>query len=649
MKEGEHMATNSINSTSSLLRLTGLGGSGLDTDTIVKQLMTAEKVPLNKLYQKRQLAEWKTDAYREITNKLRELKDTYFNTAKASSNIMSTSSFKKYTGTSTNSSYVTVSGNAEAVAGSHKVTVVSLASAGQAAGTAGVTDNLTGNAIEDDAYNLSGKSFNITLDGVSHEIQLGDYSSSKDTIGTQLQSLIDTAFGEGKITVDYDTSTKKLSFQSNTDNGTGRITLSSGKSSGLESLGFSSGATNRLDIYKSLEDLSTSFKNDLTFSSNGKLKFTINSKEFTFDKSESLAGMMNKINADADAKVTMMYDETTDKITITAKQTGAGANILIGTEQTGNFFGSGSASGIGTGNATTKSGQDASAIIDGQMITRSSNTFTLNGTTYTLVKKHENISTDSETVTLTPNVDEVYNNIKGFVDKYNEIISFINGKTTEKYDRDYQPLTSDEKEAMSEDEITTWETKAKTGLLRNDPMLQNIAYNLRKALYDSIDGVKTRLPDIGITTGEYYENGKLVINETKLKAAIADNPEAVSELFTKSAEKSYSASNTAALRSERYNTEGLANRISDILDDNIRTTNGKGLLLLKAGAEGDSTQYTSTLYEEIDDYDDAISAMVGRLNDKETAYYAKFTALEKYISQMSAQSSWISSQFGSSS
>lgn len=645
------MAVNSLNTYSN--RISGLSGSGIDTDAIVKQLMTAEKIPLNKLYQKKQLAQWRQDAYRDISNKLRDLKDTYFNIAKPSSNLMSSSSYIKYTGTSSNSAYVTVSGNADAIAGSHTVSVISLATAGRAISTGRVTDALTGNAIADGDYNLSGKTMKITLDGVTREITLGDYSASEDTIGTELQTLVNNAFGknasgENKITVNYDTSTKKLTFDAT--GGASRVTLSKGTpNDGLAALGFTSGATNKLDIGKSLESLSTSFANDLTFNSDGKLKFTINSKEFTFDKSTSLYSMMNTINADTDAKVNMKYDETTDQFVITAKQLGYGENINIGTVQSGNFFGAGGASGIGTGNATTIQGNDASAKIDGQLVTRGSNTFTLNGTTYNLIKAHTNPAAESETVSLSTNTDDIFNNIKGFIDKYNEIIAGINLKLTEKYDRNYLPLTDEQKESMSDDEIKTWETKAKTGLLHNDPMLQSVLYDMRRALSDSVEGVSSRLSDIGITTGAYYENGKLIINETKLKAAISADPDSVSKLFTQEAENSYAESNTSVLRAERYKTEGLANRLSDILDDNIRTTNGKGLFLQKAGLEGDSTQYTSTIYLQIGEYDDDISAWITKLNDKQNAYYAKFTAMEKYISQMNAQSSWLSSQFSGSS
>ena len=645
------MATNSINSTSSLMRLTGLGGSGLDTVSIVKQLMAAEKVPLTKLYQKRQLTEWKQDAYRDMTNKLRELKDTYFNVAKSSSNLMSTTSFKKFTGTTTNNAYVTVSGNAESVAGSHTVSITSIATAGKAVSTDavfdGVTDELVGNTIGEGDYNLSGKTLKITLDGITRGITLGDYSSTKDTIGDKIQSLVKTAFGTNKIVVGY-TADHKLTFD--TTGGAGRVTLSSGTTNdGLTALGFSSGATNRLDTSKSLDSLKTSFVNDLTFNSDGKLKFTINSKEFTFDKSVSLASMMNTINADADAKVNIKYDETTDKFVINANQLGKGDNISISTTQGGNFFGDNSASLIKTGSATTSEGSDAKAKIDEVDIVRSSNTFALNGVTYTLVKAHTTPATESETVSLSMNTDEVYNNIKGFVDKYNEIISNINTKLTEKYDRNYQPLTDEQKVDLSDDEIKKWETVAKTGLLKGDSILQDVVYKMRSALSDGITGLSTSLSAIGITTGEYSDKGKLLIDETKLKAAIQNDPNSVSELFTKQSDISYSASSSVELKSKRYSNEGLAGRLSDILNDNIRTVGGKGRLLEKAGIQGDTTEYTSLTYKQIDQYDNDIDALVNKLNDKEDRYYAKFTALEKYISQMNVQSSWLSSQFSSSS
>ena len=654
------MATNSVNSISNLMRISGLGGSGLDTDSIVKQLMKSERAPLDKLSQKKQLAQWRQDDYRSITNLLRGLKDAYFNVAKSSSNIMSQSSFKKYVGTTSDSSYVTVSGSAGSTTGSHTISVISLATAGKAVsgGASGVTDKLEGTVSN---YALSGKTLQLTVDGVTRDITLDNYTytaspASSDIVskaGTGLQSLLDQAFGTvlvagvptSKVTASFDAATQKLTFD--TAGGASKVTLSGGTA--LSDLGFTAGASNRLDINQSLDSLKTRFANDLTFNADGKLIFNINGSTFTFDKSVSLSSMMNTINADTKANVNMKYDETTDRFTITAKQLGYGDNIKIdAATQQGNFFGAGSASAIGTGSATTKQGSDAIAMIDNQLVTRNSNSFTVNGVTYNLLKAHADPDTQSVNVSLSLNVDGVYDTIKGFVDKYNEVISTINTKLGEKLERDFQPLTDEQKVGMSDDDIKKWDEKAKAGLLKNDPILQNIVYSMRRALSNGVEGVTTNLSAIGITTGKYQDQGKLIINEDKLKAAIQSDPESVNDLFTKQSTTSYRDANTPELREKRNKEEGFANRLADIIEDNIRTIGGKGKLLEKAGIQGDSTEYTNTIYKEIDRYDIDMESLADKLADKENAYYARFTAMEKYIQQMSNQSSWLSSQFSSS-
>lgn len=172
---------------------------------------------------------------------------------------------------------------------------------------------------------------------------------------------------------------------------------------------------------------------------------------------------------------------------------------------------------------------------------------------------------------------------------------------------------------------------------------------MRRALSDSVDGIAKNLSSIGITTGAYTEQGKLKIDETKLRAAISNDPDAVADLFSKKSSIDYSDSLTSEQRSQRYKEEGLANRLSDILEDNIRTIGGKGKLLQKAGITGDRTEFDNLLYDEIDGYDKDIASLLDRLADKEERYYAKFTAMEAAISRMSAQSSWLSSQFNSGS
>lgn len=633
------MASTSGITSSSMSRLSGLA-SGLDTDSIVEQLMRAEKVPLNKLYQKKQLAEWKQEDYRDIISKLNKFKSSYFNTLNMSSNVTSASSFKKYTGSS--NEYVTISGNADAAAGSHTVSVMSLATNAQLVGTAGITNDLQGEVTD---FDLSGQKILLTLDGVTKRITLGNYSADVSQIGNDLQEQINNAFGTGKVSVNFDTNTNKLTF--NAIGGATKITLSNDnpKVDTLTKLGFASGASNRINAGMTLGSLAGRFASGLQFDDNGNVSFTINSKTFTFSKNTTLSKMMSTINADKDANVTMSYDETADRFSIIAKQTGAGNNITFGSTQGDTNF----INAFGLDINKYEEGKDASAMIDGMLVTRSTNAFTVNNVKYTLNKVHTDPVNQSETVALTLDTDAVFNNIKAFVDDYNKLIEDINSTISEKYDRDYQPLTDEQKENMSEDEIKKWETKAKTGLLRNDSMLQEMLYKMRTALSDSVSGIAKNLSAIGITSGAYTDKGKLIIDETELKKAIESNPDGVCDLFTKKAELSYADCKTTTQRSDRYSTEGIGNRISDILEDYIRTTNGKGMLLQKAGMEGDATQYDNTLYDEIDDYADDIKELIDKLNDKEKYYYSKFTSLETYINQMNAQSSYITSLFGGQS
>jgi flagellar hook-associated protein 2 len=112
--------------------------------------------------------------------------------------------------------------------------------------------------------------------------------------------------------------------------------------------------------------------------------------------------------------------------------------------------------------------------------------------------------------------------ITQFVNDYNELLDSITSKTTEEFDRNYQPLTDAEKETLTDSEIDSLTKKAKTGLLRNDIYLTGIATSLRSTLYKAVqktdgtgENIDYILADIGITTSSYTENGKLKIDEDR--------------------------------------------------------------------------------------------------------------------------------------
>ena len=637
---------NNISGFSSTTRITGL--MGLDTDSLVQQLMQAERIPLDSLYQKRTLVEWKRDAYREVINRLRGLKSTFFDIVNRSSYILSASAIKVLSARTGSNTYLEVSANADAQIGTHQVKVIQLATGDTAISRDPVSRSITGKVSEN--LNLAGKSILVNLDGVSREIALEDYSlneNSENYIVTRLQDSLDKAFGEGKLVVGFESGQLTIG----TTGGATRVTVdkpASGAQSGLEALGLSAGDSNRIKLGDTLENLQDKLNLPLEFNENGEVQFSINGKLITAKKTETLSKVLDRINNTTEANVTIKYDELSDKLTLASKVLGQGDNLIV-EDIGGNFL---AAFGLSDDRADRTEGQDARIIINGtQEVVRSTNQFTINGVSYNLKAAHPEDS-DGEQVTLELDVDKAYENIKSFIDKYNELIDYLNGKLNEKYDRDYPPLTDAQKKEMKDSDIENWEKVAKTGLLRNDDIIRRMVTAMRTAMYEPVEGSSLTMKDIGIGTTSYLDGGRLTIDEAKLREALRNNPDEVAKLLNgvDPDNKTYSRTATAEQRKSRYPKSGIFQRISDILEDNIsiyRDSNGnKGTLLEKAGIEGDITFNDNLLNDELKNYDKRISALTEKLIAKEEYYYRQFTALERYLAQMNAQSAWLMTQFG---
>ncbi|MDR7868244.1 MAG: flagellar filament capping protein FliD [Sporomusaceae bacterium] len=627
------MSSSSITSTTvnGTTRITGLA-SGLDVDSIVEQLMAAEKEKkLNKLQQKEQLAAWRQEAYREVIGELQSFANKYFNLT-SSTSLLSAKNFKQFTVTSS-SSDVAASYTSAATAASHTVTVSQLAAAASRASSASISAAVRGSvaASYDD---LDGKSIVLTLDGTAYTVDLSGVTGLDS-----LQDAVDEAVGDGKLTVGAVMNSGGASVLTITaaDSGVQAISVSAPSSgeSGLSGLGFvaANGAvlSNRLTASTAtMEDIADYL--GITLNSADGVDLTINGADFSFDKSITLSEMIAEID-DADCGATLAYDETTGKLALTADATGAG-NLLAISEGDGSDF-------LTKALSVTTDGQDAKLTIDGQAMTRCANTVTTGGVTYTL-----NAVTDkAATVTLTQDTDGVYELISGFVDDYNALIDSIHGELSADYDSDYPPLTDDQKAAMTDEEIENWEATAKTGLLENDALLKSLLSELRSSIVDAIAGVSASIFSIGIDTGSYEENGKLYIDEDALKEALQSDPDGIMNLF---AQQSATYKGTATVRklssaqlATRYSEEGIAYRFYDVLakyTSTVRDTGGsKGLLLEKAGAENDTSETDNALTEMIGKYQKALAAEEDRLNDYEERLYAKYSALETYINEMNTQ------------
>lgn len=105
------------------LRVGGLA-SGMDIDSIVADLMKAERIPLDKLNAKKTTYEWQRDAFRSVNTKLKAFDDYLFNNFSLSSN------FNKKTVTSSNEGAVTATGSSNGSVTINKIDQLATASYG---------------------------------------------------------------------------------------------------------------------------------------------------------------------------------------------------------------------------------------------------------------------------------------------------------------------------------------------------------------------------------------------------------------------------------------------------------------------------------------------------------------------------------------
>lgn len=185
--------------------------------------------------------------------------------------------------------------------------------------------------------------------------------------------------------------------------------------------------------------------------------------------------------------------------------------------------------------------------------------------------------TGKTTIKVATNVDEIVKKVSTFVEKYNETVDTLTKKLNEKKEKDFRPLTDDEKKAMSDDQVENWETKAKSGILKNDNLIQRALDKMRGGLYQRVqkysdvdleikiksyverlkieDPTLTQteidrsvsayqkelqgydqITQIGITTETFTKgsiNNRLRVDESKLRLALQKDPNSVIELLFK--------------------------------------------------------------------------------------------------------------------
>jgi flagellar hook-associated protein 2 len=575
-------------------------------------LATQQKI--TKQEQKLQLLEWKQTAYQSVTTALKEFQTKYLDVL-SSTNFTSSTMFSTIAASSS-SSAVSVEATSSAAAGSITInSITQTATNAKYVGATGVTDDLGGTVT--DYSNLSDKSFLLTRDGVTKTITLGTVTDAS-SLKTSLESAVSSAFSDGRVTVNMSGD----SFSFTCDGSIMSVSALAGDTTTLKSLGMTSGLSNRLSTSKTLADLP--FATDLT---GDPVEFSINGVDFSFDQTTTLASIISQVNS-SDAGVTMAYSSLTDGFTLTADDSGEGNEISIA-DTSGNLM-----AAMGLTSGTSTDGQNAILTVNNVAIVRSSNEFTIDGVKITLEEDVDAADpiTDPITIKLSSDTTELKDKIKSFVEDYNTMIDLINGLTKEDKNSDYAPLTDDQKEEMSDSEIEKWEAKAKSGILRGDSLLRGIASNMQSLMYRSAVSGGLSLYNLGIQSAGYAENGKLEIDEEKLDQVLASDIQGVKELFT-------------------TETTGIANALDSIIDSAAKTSGARGSrgsLIEKAGYESTTSSTQNSIYDSMQDVNEYIAKLKDQLEDEESRYWSKFTALETALQQLNVQGSMISG-FGTSS
>lgn len=533
---------------------------------------------------------------------------------------------------------------------------------------------------------LTGKTISVTLNGQTKKISLDDVTNNPtgSEFYEKLQAEIDDTFGSGKVTVNQkpDGSLTFTPAQGNT------FSIEGENEKVNEVLGFGkNGLASYLDTSRTLGDLlgvdGSGNLNGLTavlgegisvgpggtvsgiVSRDGKyydtagnqvdaqgyrvtedsdgnlnrlFSLSINGEEIgLYNKDTALETVINNVNSNSDAGVTISYSKMTNQFVLTSKQSGTGGKIEVGKGLGQTLFGNVADANKPDSGATFTEGQDATieVTVNGQdmTLTRNSNTFEIDGMTITIDGAFKAENTDTPiTFTSKTNADTIVDAVKSMVEDYNAIIEEVRKayntqplKTSS--GGKYEPLTDDEKADMSESAIENYEEQAKTGILYMDQDLSSLYSALRSAILPSgEDGAILR--SIGIQTA--YEDGvtTLKLDETALRNAIAENPDQVQDAFAKSKDAGSS-------------TDGLMASIQKVTNKYAATTGEtKGILIEKAGSQYSPTAaLDNTILNKIQDIEEQIDIWQEKMSNKVDYYTNKFTQLELLINQMNSQSS----------
>ena len=539
----------------------GLSGSGLDVESLVRVGMISEQKKYDRIYKKEVETEWRKEAYANVYDKVNTFRSRM-------SDYRLSATTKPMTTTSSNADAVTATANANAGVMSHTVEVTQAAS---------------------NAYLMT---------------TAGQKIGRVNTAAPTSVMLKDVAYAGGTRPVGMADSDPAIKFKISNGTGTAEVTFTAEEV-------FTKNLT--------LNDLANRINNARFDASDGKkspldIRASYDSVSDGFSLSHTKTGDANKINLSVDTASGAVGAATRNMLN----------NLKLGVVSNGTIGSAMTMTPSGTTASLGAAGTNATVKIDGRTYNNlQENNLQVNGVTYTFKKT---TAGTAATINVAQDQDKLVDNVKKFVEEYNALLDDLVKQYGNRGHKDYGVLTKSQEEGMTKDQVEKWNAKAKEGLLYRDNYLRSIIGDLRDAVINRVQSVPGRystLSSIGITAKD--QTGHLKLDETKLKNAIAAEPDAVNRLISFDDENN------------DYGNSGVATRIYNKIGGRLKE------LERHSGIAADKTDL-SELGKLIRNYEKQMSDFKKLMSTFESKLYKKYNAMEVAISRLSAQFNFFNGQ-----
>lgn len=462
------------------IRLPGLA-TGMDTETMVKEMLTGEQNKIDKAKQKEQTLKWQQEIYREVINDVKGFNDKYFSFTSKDS-ILISSAWNTLAVNSSNPNVITATGSAGANQVDYKFDVINLAQPPRAESST----SLNGKTIKKDSnlkdLGLSGETtFIFRYGDEDNEVSKPITIRTENTYKKEIVP-IQQVDADGKPMVDAD-----------------------GK-----------------PVYVQKVDVDGKPMVD----ADGNPIYETKEIDVLDQPADTIETLVKKINNSTSGEVKASYSEMTGKFTIESSKTGSDSSLKI-VSQNGkdesealDFLGFNAKGFTGTNSEVLVTSGSFSKTLEEQ-----SNSFTIDGIKYNVHAEGTSELTSKQ------DVQPVVDKMKAFVEDYNKIMDKVYDTLIQKPNREYPPLTESQKKDMDEDEIKKWEEKAKKGLLRNDSDMRKFMDDMQKSIFG--DNMQI-LNEMGLKSHENYnKRGQISLDETKFIKALENNSDKVYDMLAK--------------------------------------------------------------------------------------------------------------------